>query len=227
MHIRDRDIFPFNLSTGGFKVRKLVVLFTALLLFTGGAFAQSTIVGSAHDLSSSNTTANYYSDESEVCIFCHTPHNATKTQVPLWNRSDPTTVYTTYYTGTIDAYTSSGTTIDGSSLLCLSCHDGTVSLNSIANGGTPTMTGGDYLTSNIGGGDGTALADDHPVSFTYATAQAADAGLKDVDYHLEDGKVQCSSCHDVHAPGTTAAGDYPFLRESNNGSALCLECHDK
>ena len=205
------------------------LLTTALLivLLVGTASAQNSIIGSAHDLSSGTGIADYKStDEAEVCIFCHTPHNATTVQVPLWNRSNPTTSYTTYWSSTVDAYaTDNRPTIDGTSLVCLSCHDGSMGLNAIANGGTPTMTANTITGSALMGSD---LSNDHPVSFVYATAQASDAGLKNVNYHLDgNGKLQCSSCHDVHKPGSSANGDAPFLRESNDGSALCLECHDK
>jgi predicted CXXCH cytochrome family protein len=34
--------------------------------------------------------------------------------------------------------------------------------------------------------------------------------------------VECASCHDPHASGTST-----FLRTSNAASAVCLACHDK
>jgi predicted CXXCH cytochrome family protein len=40
---------------------------------------------------------------------------------------------------------------------------------------------------------------------------------------LSSGKMQCSSCHDVH----NSAGVLGLLRKSNAGSALCLTCHHK
>jgi predicted CXXCH cytochrome family protein len=119
---------------------------------------------------------------------------------------------------------------DGSSKLCLSCHDGTVALENF--GGVTTGTTeitGDALM-------GTDLSNDHPVSFTYNTALAtADGELEDPstglsglggtidDDMLISGKMQCSSCHDVH---NTAGINYMLLK-SNSASALCLTCHIK
>lgn len=205
-------------------MKYLLAALLGVLMMTGLATAQS-IVGSAHDLSSGTGIAEYKSTtEDEICIFCHTPHNATTVQAPLWNRSNPTTSYDTYWSNTMDADSTEAATVDGISLVCLSCHDGSMGVNAIASADPdPTMTKTLIDGSALMGSD---LSNDHPVSFVYATAQASDAGLKDVAYYLDDsGKVQCSSCHDVHNPGSGSSA--PFLRESNSGSALCLECHDK
>lgn len=51
-----------------------------------------TIVGSKHDLGSGNFYGNFAgtADTSEICVFCHTPHNANNLGemygAPLWNR---------------------------------------------------------------------------------------------------------------------------------------------
>lgn len=42
-----------------------------------------------------------------------------------------------------------------------------------------------------------------------------------VDQGMEIPYVECSSCHDPHLPGKL------FLRVNNDGSKLCLTCHDK
>jgi len=36
------------------------------------------------------------------------------------------------------------------------------------------------------------------------------------------GTMECASCHDVHDNGIA-----PFLRLSNDASAMCLTCHNK
>jgi predicted CXXCH cytochrome family protein len=75
---------------------------------------------------------------------------------------------------------------------------------------------------------GTSLADDHPVNFTYNNAlYLADDGLNDpatgdIPGLLISGKVQCSSCHDVHNNGNGK-----FLVMNNDSSALCTTCHHK
>jgi predicted CXXCH cytochrome family protein len=114
----------------------------------------------------------------------------------------------------------------GTSKLCLSCHDGTVAIDSFGqNAGTHFMTGGDNL--------GTNLSNDHPISFTYDAALAtADGGLKTpqsasrVDaahkVPLYAAKMECASCHSVHDDSNGK-----FLRMDNAGSVLCLTCHAK
>jgi len=103
---------------------------------------------------------------------------------------------------------------------CMSCHDGTVALDSFggAVGGT-TITGG----ANFG----TDLSNDHPVAFTYALSSAADpeilAVIGNPAVQLFGGNLECASCHDPHnTPGITN-----MLVMSNAGSAMCLACHDK
>lgn len=228
---------------------------TVLLASFGSAPALAAVKGSAHDLSisGSNTAASGLrsSDQTEICIFCHTPHSAIKNDnIPLWNKTlSPATTYGSYtsptFQGGVNGLTGAATEADaGVSNLCLSCHDGTLAFNSLANpsnarptstfAGTGKMTG----TALLGSG-ATALANDHPVNFTYdATLVAADGslttpsglGLNTVTntngtVQLYGNKVQCASCHDPHTsadPSTKA-----FLRVSMDGSKLCLVCHTK
>ncbi len=77
---------------------------------------------------------------------------------------------------------------------------------------------------------GNDLRDDHPISLLYADTLAGDSffntppdaenGWSDVK--LYEGRVECPSCHNPHDPDNV-----PFLRKSNDGSALCLTCHNK
>jgi len=122
-----------------------------------------------------------------------------------------------------------------SSKACLSCHDGTVAIDSF---------GGKTGTSFIGGRDkiGPNLSDDHPVSFTYDTVLAtADGTLFDPSTKtvpglggktiaqgmLIGGKIECSSCHDVHKSKGYSPSSAKLLIINNSGSALCLTCHNK
>jgi predicted CXXCH cytochrome family protein len=190
-----------------------------MVLFAQSAFAQ-TIIGTDHDLSG----RGWGSDQ--ACVFCHTPHNA-KTGVsgaPLWNHEVTTATFTTYSSDTFTA--TDLVSPDGSSKLCLSCHDGTVAVDSYGvRTGANTIAGSALV--------GTNLSNDHPISFTYnASLATADGGLASpfstawVDsgktLPLYNGKMQCASCHNVHS---NQYGD--FLRMANAGSALCLKCHKK
>jgi len=73
----------------------------------------------------------------QVCIFCHTPHNATPS-VPLWNKVyDPATASTyRLYTSSKSLSTTvqnSSITANSESMLCLSCHDGKTAVNVLHN----------------------------------------------------------------------------------------------
>lgn len=204
----------------------LKMLFSFAVLFVFGQIGFAQITGSAHDFSGQT-----WNSSGEICIVCHTPHNA-KTGIsdaPLWNHTLSTATFTLYsstVSGTMNATVGQP---DGSSKLCLSCHDGTVALASFTGGGTSTakMTGSELI--------GTDLSNDHPVSFTYDAALAtADGGLKNpttatgvvgtIDATmLISHKMQCSSCHDVH----NSSGIAKLLVKSNSASALCLTCHVK
>ena len=214
------------------------VVTTVFGLFGSQAIA-GTIENTAHDFSNSGWSGG------EICIVCHTPHNADTsiTTAPLWNRAETQLTFTMYDSPTLDATGDAQPT--GSSKLCLSCHDGTVAYDSFGgNTGTTFMTTGTAII-----GLNSNLSDDHPISITYDAALAAtDPGLFDpttrtvtmgdvndksrtgtlAEMMLPGGKVQCSSCHDVHNNFTPAGTNgQPFLRISRAGSAICLACHDK
>ena len=214
-------------------MKKLLVMAALATLVATSAFAASGVItGSAHDLSA------YSSNTDELCVYCHTPHGGSF-DAPLWNRGvDSMAAYTAYTSATFDATASLAV---GDAQLCMTCHDGDMSdaLTNPPAGGQPDFLvpgpGGSTFssTANIGG-DAAKLTNDHPVGFVYDTALAGtDGELHDpaatpaVDALLFAGEMWCSSCHDVHKPGTVAASDIPFLRSTNNGSALCLTCHNK
>ena len=113
-----------------------------------------------HNLGSSNpigTTNIAGGGTSEVCVFCHTPHGASKTNVgaaPLWNRLMPVAgTYSMYDAPNFDNVSTDGEPV-GVSLACLSCHDGTIALDALING----PGSGQFFAGNLGsGGPGTSL----------------------------------------------------------------------
>jgi len=80
----------------------------------------------------------------------------------------------------------------------------------------------------------------HPISVTYNTA---DPGLNPltttmgtsgtIEDVLDNGKVQCSSCHDVHDQESVANTHLLRVRQKGDAgtgagaSSLCLTCHNK
>jgi predicted CXXCH cytochrome family protein len=183
-----------------------------------------TILASKHDLSASGPGTIKATAESEVCMFCHTPHRGTG-ETPLWNHTLSSVTYTPYSSSTARANIGQPT---GSSKLCLSCHDGTVALGMVASRSTAIEMQGGITTMPTGPANlGTDLSDDHPISFAYDNALASANGeLRDPGSLTEkvrldqNHEMQCTSCHDPH---DNQFGK--FLVRDNTASALCVTCH--
>lgn len=181
--------------------------------------AQS-IVTTKHNLSISSPGTVKATSENEICIFCHTPHNSTP-KAPLWNRNVNGEAYTLYTSSTLNATEGQP---DGGSILCLSCHDGTIALGNIASRINPLeMTSGMSTSGNLS----TDLSDDHPVSFLYNSSLATSDGQLITPplttTHLDNNsKLQCASCHDPHKEINPK-----FLIASTQNSALCNLCHNR
>ena len=130
--------------------------------------AIGTIVASKHDFSASGPNATYKGTGTQVCVYCHAPHASTAL-TPLWNHASTAATFTLYTSSTLNATTAQP---GGVSKLCLSCHDGTVAVDSFGGAtGTKLVTGSPLL--------GTDLSNDHPIGFTYdAALVTADPGLR-------------------------------------------------
>ncbi len=203
-----------------------IIVALVLLAVAAGSASGATITGTPHDLSTKGWGTT------ELCKFCHTPHLAQAVQgAPLWNHQTTAASYTMYSSATFQGAVTQ-TQPGPTSKLCLSCHDGTVAVDSFANSGT-LRAGSVFMTSTNRVGSGNSLTSDHPIAFTYnAALVAADTHLVSpastnwVDaassIPLYGGKMECASCHATH-DNTYAK----FLRISNAGSALCLKCHLK
>lgn len=220
-------------------MKKIILLTVAMVLVASVAFGANTIVGSRHDLSSVGVNG-------QVCIFCHTPHNANTSAGPLWSHSASAKSYSVYASATLN---NTPTAPGGVSKACLGCHDGSIAVGAIAYGrtsGDKATTGKDGAESYAAGSVmingaqagnpllGTDLRDDHPVSIPYVNTY--DAGLRAptgtlvvngaVSVQLfgtaSPYTVECASCHDVHSNLYV-----PFLVTSNVNSQICTACHIK
>ena len=197
---------------------------TLLLACAPLVSAQQSIVDSKHNLSVSGPGPFKATTESRICIFCHTPHRS-RTDAPLWNRSDSRQSYLAYDSSTFQG--SSGQP-SGSSKLCLSCHDGSIALGSVLSSASEIeMQPGHRHLASGPAFLGTNLMDDHPVSFDYAQSALGGEyhppGSITAPVHLDpDGRVQCTSCHEPH---DNTLGN--FLLASDRNSALCASCHDR
>ena len=192
-----------------------------LVLLASGAMAQSRLADTVHNLTASGPGDVKESGVTELCVFCHTPHNANTTRA-LWNRELPARAYDVYQSSTTEAVLNQPT---GASRLCLSCHDGTLALGNLR---VAPRTGRASLGVLTGRAAlGTNLADDHPISFVYDEVLASrrrelalPAALPN-DVRLDHtGQMQCTSCHDPHENPYRM-----FLTRDDRGGDLCISCH--
>ncbi len=187
---------------------------------------QAGIVTTKHNLSVSGPGTVKASQESQICIFCHTPHNASPSS-PLWNRRDPGGQYTPYSSSTAKASPGQPT---GASILCLSCHDGTIALGEVLSRSSDISMSGGVTTIPSGSGRlGTDLSDDHPISFVYdnqlanQNGELVNPGTLTGTVKLDSGgRLQCTACHNAHDDDNGK-----FLVKSNIRSGLCTTCHTK
>jgi len=147
----------------------------------------------------------------------------------------------------------SGTTITqpgGVSILCLSCHDGSIAISAYGNFKGSAISSQDSTDTmkiasraqigTLNGSNQSNLSNHHPIGFVYQTAYNADSELaasttvlngtmriKDVLYNAGNGgQMECVTCHDVHN-SKNAPGAEKFLWKSDTHNALCLTCHLK
>lgn len=225
--------------------KRRLVLITAILIagFGGMAMARGpqNIQNTPHNLSSNSPDeflyGQYKSDnEDEICILCHTPHGGQLTG-QLWNKESPVTTYVHYNSATLSSAVASSrpANISNESLLCLTCHDGSLSMYMVTNvsnstGGQPTNSGipGGIMSimdamnqgGKIGAGrnaDGTVkdvqndLSDDHPISFSYAAVKA--------DY-IDTGRT-----NELKDLATAKTNGVRFFGSGEN-MVECSSCHD-
>jgi predicted CXXCH cytochrome family protein len=185
------------------------------------AQTSSDIVNTKHNLSVSGTGQIRALTETRICVFCHTPHNATPLS-PLWNKELEPRFYTVYTSPTLKAGPLPPPS--GPTKLCLSCHDGTVAMGAVLNPvGGIGMAGSDRLPFGSLSNFGLDLSGHHPVSFLYRNAlpnaELIASPPPDLVYGGTD-EVHCITCHDPHKD---LYGK--FLLKDNRYSALCITCH--
>jgi hypothetical protein len=125
----------------------------------------------------------------EVCVYCHTPHGAnTKVAAPLWNRTASAGPYKTYEQGKSSTFSGTVSSPGNNSITCLSCHDGTLGVDSIIN-----MPGsGKYSEAQESSQSNSFLNDN------WDNTSGIDANLH-VGLNAETTGDGCLACHDVDA----------------------------
>ncbi len=213
-----------------------VVIALAAVTLLGAGVVFAGIKDSKHDLTSGSAAAiKAEATYTEICAFCHTPHNARTGSAPLWNRAAGTenVTYTAYVTAR-----GTSSVPGGASKACLSCHDGSLGANSLVNAGfdgqpvfsaaTEALMNASPAAIGINPGD---LSNDHPVGVSLPTATDYQTAAAVISAGLAlfgtSQTVECATCHDAHEYGTAVAGTMPFLAKSNLASGMCTTCHLK
>lgn len=226
-----------------------IALIAALSCVVGGGAAMALgPKGTPHDFSQYPWEIHDGITGGEICLPCHTPHNAypyaaQKTDallLPLWNHKLTEQTFTLWATNYVLGYKSRH---------CLGCHDGQTGLDSFGGVDGTTQMSGPALV-------GTDLTDDHPVGVQYPmTNGQVSTSWESITLNTRGGanvkwlgtgftnsvslyatpatytggnanrfSVECGSCHQVH---DNSMGN--FLRFVNNDpanpSAMCLTCH--
>lgn len=182
-------------------------IFILLLFFSYRLISQS-IIDSPHNMSYNINTESRSLQLNKVCGYCHPSHGADP--IPMsWNKKNKGYSYTLYNSPTFQAIPNQP---DGSSILCLSCHDGTIA-------GLSSMTSKQdsyNLTQD--------LSNDHPISFVYDMSLCVEDGKLNAPekrFLDSNGKIQCTSCHDPHNNLNSS-----FLKESPLYGQICKDCHN-
>ena len=247
------------------RILALASIAAGAMLLVGTSAVSAAIVGSPHDLSAGPAAATYSVNTTtiggtgQVCVVCHTPHNAEKGTVKqyIWNHTISSASYKMY---NIDhptdrgTFNTTGTTngLDNNSLLCMSCHDGTLGLDAFGgtttggvwaqNQGTPgkAMTGDAVIGTDLGsmhpvgvifgGWDGVTYTGstyyNSPTTWTGAGYAGGKPSLVLVSGAKGAGGVYVVGCTTCHTPHTLNNGaSAAFLNMDNSGSKLCLACH--
>ena len=221
-------------------------LLLAVMLFAlpGPVFGEriADIRNTRHNLSASGTGTVKATTETQVCVFCHTPHGATQGVTPLWNRQLSNQTYTPYTSSSLDANAIQGALDQpgGSSKLCLSCHDGTLAIGNVnvldgrinqsinlsgtAPGGVmpPGAGTGTGFTRSLG----SDLTNDHPISLNFTSPLAIrDGELRSVDAN-QRWPAGSGTVLGVRAPGYKPLLPLEPTGNGGTGQIQCATCHD-
>jgi predicted CXXCH cytochrome family protein len=175
-----------------------------------------------HDLGAGNSPLR--GQNANACLYCHAPHNALST-TPLWNQTLSTKPSILYPSATDSP--GNATTVGPPSVLCLSCHDGTVAAGQTVAFGMLQMTGA--LTAKLG----TDLSGSHPFSIqpqmkdapSLVATLVGSHQTKEATVKLVNDNIECNTCHDVHNQFRDSLMP-KFLVRANTSGKLCFACHD-
>ena len=256
-------------NTNWFKWRFRALVVLCAVLGSGSTFAAKVadVRATRHNLSAESAgtptrtgtvpvRSVFATTQTQVCVFCHTPHNSQATNLaPLWNRKFSTSTYITYKSTSMDALAPgmAGNAIEGtldqpggSSKLCLSCHDGTLAIGTVGVvatqspimqmsidgvvGTSGVMSAGSGATTGDTRRLGKNLTNDHPISVTFTKAVAdRDGALRPVHATTQ----AWSDINGTAIVGLKGSSPKPLVPleatgtlAGNRGQIQCGTCHD-
>ncbi len=226
-----------------------------------GAGKKISEMGNKHNFSYGNISANFraipgdsltrYDRSSQICVFCHTPHRSSS-EGPLWNRAASSRTFKHFSSSTLaidDAAVKGASDYgqpNGSSRLCLSCHDGVTALGAVfTTPGRATSEPIHFINQRTGQtGPNVAIgyetfSSHHPVSFKYdATVRNL---LRSPPYNKSEywwsptsndvkldkqERMQCKTCHDPHQDRSDVPSPMNPLWTAKTYAEVCLTCHN-
>lgn len=206
--------------------------------FVPGDKISVTVSGNKHNLSAANTGVTYRAKDDpanprgqQICIFCHTPHSANVSgQAPLWNRNFSSEIFQRYTSNTLKirgiaaAQYGAGAQPNGSSRLCLSCHDGVSRLGAVYKGSEIEMVNANPFIEGLSSfkpSTNKMKSGHHPVSFVYLTG---------FNYGSQTGTVltELQATTNYRFMPQSSAGRVKLIDSTRNGNGWmqCTTCHD-
>lgn len=231
---------------------KITIALTAIVT---GILVTSLAVAGVGNVSNTNhnftiSPQNTHAAVNQVCVFCHTPHNAAA-KGPLWNKAnrEAATFYRLYTSSkTLSSATrASALTADSPSLLCLGCHDGKTAMNvlhsSAATGADASGAGYPAGTKYIEGSVAKTMNPTGPVwdsvdmvwGPTFNLGRASDGSNELLGYNLSDDhpigfnyflaqQEKQLALYTIAQVGINSSNKIKFSGASNK--VECTTCHD-
>jgi len=231
-------------------------------MILGNAAPAGTILGTKHDFTGINKRVGVvamsglaFSDYGSPCVYCHLPpdrkdaDSSAQGGIPGWNRNAPAVgAYDLYDSRTLDNKVRAPSPI---SLLCLSCHDGTMGVDMTVfrpdgwasskdaalhlrlNGANDLMSCGKCHNGRVAHSIaikhiGTDLTNDHPFSMTYAglTDKDQDFRTPDSSYGFDNGVKLYDGKVECASCHNVHNPDVKLLLRTR-AERLCETCHIK
>lgn len=246
---------------------RVATLIIMLVIFFGinyseGAGKKISELGNKHNFSYQNISVNFravpapdrpgYTRSNQICVFCHTPHRSSD-EGPLWNRKASNVSFFKHFSSsslTIDDPAVKGISEygqpNGSSRLCLSCHDGVTALGAVFT--TPFDPYDVFpihfidVKTGISGPDVhlpyQTYSSHHPVSFKYNAAVRnvlTNAPYYKTEYWFSPAngvkldkfdRMQCTTCHDPHQDKSDIPSSLTPFWAAKTYAEVCKSCHN-